>query len=120
VDKIVVWELPVRARVGVTDAERAETQVLLVDVELVLDLSRAGRSDRLGDTIDYVAVCAALSEIAGARPFRLIEAVAEAMAQAVLERFVVTEVGVRVKKPGALVAWNVAYAAVEIRRGRDG
>lgn len=113
-------ELPLRARVGVTEAERAALQTILVDVELVLDLAPAAREDDLARTVDYGAVCELLDDVARSRPFRLIESVAERMAEALLERFSVEGVRVRVAKPGALVEWGAPRAAVEVRRRRDG
>jgi dihydroneopterin aldolase len=106
--------------VGITDEERAVPQALSVDVELGLDLSRAGRRDDLAETVDYVAVCEVVATVVKTRAFHLIEAIAEGMAAAVLDRFPVAEVRVRVRKPGALLAWRVPHAAVEVCRTRDG
>jgi len=120
VDRIVVPEIRLQARVGVGEEERATAQEILVDVELFLDLAPAGRSDDLAATVDYERVCELVDEVARSRPFRLIEAIAEAVMAAVLERFEVDEALVRVRKPGALRAWGVPYAAIEVRRRCDG
>jgi len=118
-DRILIPALPLEARVGVTAEERAEPQVLSLDIELGLDLARAGADDELGATIDYVAVCETVVVVAADREFRLIEAVAERVATALLEGFPVAEVTVRVSKPSALRAFGAPYAAVEVRRLRD-
>jgi len=118
-DTIALPRIPVRAHVGVTDDERGGAQDLFVDVTLHLDLAAAGRSDDLDDTVDYDAVCALIEEVVGVRAFHLIETVAQAVADAVLQRFTLTEISVRVEKPGALTHRGVPFAAVEIRRGRD-
>jgi dihydroneopterin aldolase len=120
VDRILVPALPLQARVGVREEERSVPQAIVVDVELHLDLSPAGREDDLARTVDYRTVCALLDEVARSGPFVLIEAVAERMAGALLERFAVEEVRVRVSKPGALQEWRAPYAAVEVWRRRDG
>ena len=117
-DRINVPELPLRARVGVTEAERSSEQDLLIDVELGLDLSRAGREDALEHTVDYEKVCDLLASTVRSRPYRLIEAVAEACAEAVLAAFPVEEARVRIRKPGALRARGVPWAEVEIVRRR--
>ncbi|HET9947742.1 MAG TPA: dihydroneopterin aldolase [Longimicrobiales bacterium] len=117
-DRIVVPGLPLRARVGVSDEERASEQDLVLDVELRLDLGPAGRTDALAATVDYEEVCRTLAGVVASRPFRLVEAVAEASACALLEAFPARAVRVRVRKPGALRAWGVPYAAVEVRRRR--
>jgi dihydroneopterin aldolase len=119
VDRIAVPEIRLLARVGVTDAERASPQEILVHVELSLDLSRAGATDDLAATVDYVAVCELLDRVARARPFRLLEAIAEESARAVLSSFPVAEVRIGVRKPGALKAWGAPYAAVEVHRRRQ-
>ncbi|MGE0161037.1 MAG: dihydroneopterin aldolase [Gemmatimonadales bacterium] len=117
-DRIVVPALPLRARVGVTDAERAVAQDVLIDLELGLDLARAGREDALEHTVDYEKVCDVVAATVQAHPYRLIEAIAEACASAILSSFGVQEVRVRVRKPGALVARGVPHAAVEVVRRR--
>jgi 7,8-dihydroneopterin aldolase/epimerase/oxygenase len=119
-DRIAVPELQLRARVGVGEEERARLQRVVLAVELHLDLSRAGASDDLADTVDYEAVCELAEEIVRSRPFNLIEAMAEAVASSLLERFDASEARVRVRKPGALARWGVPYAEVEVRRRRDG
>ena len=113
-------DLRLQAHVGVGDEERANAQELVIDVELGLDLAPAGASDDLKATVDYEAVCALADEVVRSRPFQLIEAVAEAVAAAVLNRFEVAETVVRVRKPGALQSWGVPHAQVEVTRRRDG
>ena len=113
-------ELRLQARVGVGEEERARPQRVVLTLELHLDLSRAGASDDLADTVDYEAVCELAARIAGSRPFDLIEAMAEEVAAALLEHARVSEARVRVRKPGALARWGVPYAEVEVRRRRDG
>lgn len=118
-DHILVPELRLQAHVGVGEEERARPQDLVIDVELGLDLAPAGVSDDLAATVDYEAVCALTDEVVRSRPFQLVETVAEEIAAAVLERFEVAETVVRVRKPGALQAWGVPYAQIEVRRRRD-
>lgn len=119
-DKIIVAGLPVRARVGVTEEERASEQELLVDVELSLDLRAAGESDELRDTVDYERACRTVVDVAAAQSFHLIEAFAERSAETLLSDLAVSAVVLRVQKPGALRAWGARHATVEIRRTRDG
>jgi dihydroneopterin aldolase len=118
VDRIIVAELPLLAHVGVTESERGREQDILIDAELGLDLSRAGREDALAHTVDYEKVCDVLASTVRARPYRLIETIAEACAEAVLGAFPVDEARVRVRKPGALRPRGVPWAAVEVVRRR--
>ncbi len=118
-DRIIIPGIPLRARVGVSEAERASEQEIVVEVELGLDLRAAGTTDDLSRTVDYESVCDVVAAAATARAFRLIEAIAEACAASVLARFpAVDEVRVRVRKPSALQSRHVSFAAVEVLRRR--
>ncbi|MBR3747989.1 MAG: dihydroneopterin aldolase [Selenomonadaceae bacterium] len=55
-DKIILNGIEVMGRHGCTEAERENEQLFIVDAELYLDLSRAGKSDDINDTIDYPQV----------------------------------------------------------------
>ena len=71
--------------VGVLPEERTRAQPLELDVDLHVDLSDAGVSDALGDTVDYGAVCDALSAtVATAQP-ELLERLAAQLADAVFD-----------------------------------
>jgi dihydroneopterin aldolase len=118
-DSIEIPGIPLQARVGVTDDERREPQPVRVSVVLRLDLALAGASDDLAYSVDYDAVCETVGRAVESREFKLIEAVAEAVARAVLDAHAAAEVEVRVEKPGALRGRGVPFAAVGIRRGRD-
>ena len=101
---------------GVSAAEQEIGRRLLVDVELALDLSRAGESDDLADTVDYGQVYALVAEVNGSRRFSLLEALAEEIARRLLSRFPATEVKVRVRKPDPPVGGVVEGVEVEITR----
>lgn len=107
-------------RIGVTAAERGRPQEAVVDLSLGTDVRRAAASDDVADAVDYAAVHATVAAVATGREFALIEAMAQAIADAVLRGFAVQEVRVRVAKPGALRSRGVACAAVEITRAREG
>jgi dihydroneopterin aldolase/2-amino-4-hydroxy-6-hydroxymethyldihydropteridine diphosphokinase len=102
---------------GVTDEERARGQTLLYDVDL--ELSDDALSDRLEDTVDYVAVAACVRDVSETRQYSLLEALAAAVADAIAARFPVMCARVRVRKrdvepAGLAVAWTAA--TVERRR----
>ena len=97
-DRILVTGLSLQARVGVTTAERKRRQRIRIDLELSLDLREAGRRDAMHRTVDYAAVASQAKEAAGAREYRLVEALAEAVAETLLKHFRPRAVRVRVKK----------------------
>jgi dihydroneopterin aldolase len=105
-------------RHGVEDTERREGQRFLFD--LALDVPEgAARSDRLADTVDYREVAAAVREVSEGRQFRLLEALASAVADALVERFPVERVRVRVRKPDVRLAAPVEHSAVTVERARS-
>ena len=104
---------------GVNPEERALGQPYVVDLTAELDLSRAGRSDRLEDTVSYSHIYRAVRSIVEGEPRNLLEAVAEAIAARVLADFPVDAVTVTVKKPNPPVRGSsIRQSAVQIRRGR--
>lgn len=84
---LFVRRLRMDARIGVYDWEKAAPQPLLIDLEFDLASLLACHTDRLGDTVDYAEVVARLRELAVARHYELVEALAEAMALAVQGEF---------------------------------
>ena len=118
-DRIALRGMRFSGRHGVTDAERGVPQPIEVDVELSLDLAPAGTTDDLADTVDYAAVFDTCRAIVEERSFRLLEAIAEALATATLARTAAGEVRVVVRKLEVPVAGELAHAAVEIRRTRS-
>jgi 7,8-dihydroneopterin aldolase/epimerase/oxygenase len=118
-DRIVLAAMAFQGRHGVHEQEQVEPQPFEVDVELVLNLQPAGIDDDLAKTVDYGAVFEVCRQVVESTSFRLIEALAEAIAHEVLTAFVVTEVGVRVRKMRPPIEGTLAYAGVEIWRRRS-
>jgi len=99
---------------GATDEEQERGQMFLYDVEL--EVGARGASDRLEDAVDYRDVAAAVREVADRR-FRLLEALASAIADVLVERFPVEHVRVRVRKPEVRPAGiELEFAAVTAER----
>jgi dihydroneopterin aldolase len=118
-DAIVITGIAAAGRHGVFDHERATGQRFLADLTLEINLSAAGRTDDLDETVDYGAIADAVVEVLAGPPFALIEAVAEAIASRVLEDWPqVDAVEVTVHKPDAPIAQAFTDVAVRIRRSR--
>ncbi|HYZ77048.1 MAG TPA: dihydroneopterin aldolase [Gaiellaceae bacterium] len=99
---------------GVNEDERRDGQRLLYDVWL--DVGDAGASDRIEEAVDYREVAACVREVSDAHRYHLLEALAGAMAEALLGRFPVAAVRVRVRKPD--VRLPVEFAGVSVERSR--
>ena len=115
-DRILIDDLPVRAFVGVPDAERVVEQELRIDLQLELDLAAAGVSDDFALAVDYAAVARRVIQTVQERPRKLIETVAEDVARVTLAEFPLVRVRIRVRKPAALAEFGARHAAVEIDR----
>jgi dihydroneopterin aldolase len=117
VDRIVLEGMAFSGRHGVGPAEREQAQEFKVDVEVDTDLVRSGRSDRVEDTVDYRSVYAIVKEIVEGESVKLIETLAERIAERVLDLEGVLAVSVRVaKRPASMKP--IEAAAVQIRRMR--
>jgi 7,8-dihydroneopterin aldolase/epimerase/oxygenase len=96
--RISIVDLEVFYRVGVPDAERAQSQRLLLTVEMGSDFSAAAKTDSIADTIDYFAVTQRLLKFGEGREWKLIEKLAADIADVILAEFKPQSVSVEVKK----------------------
>ncbi len=106
--------LELHGRHGALAHEREQGQRFLFDVEL--DVPPPPRDD-LDDAVDYRAVAATVREVSGARAYVLLESLAAAVADALLERFPATRVRVRVRKPDVELDPPVEWSAVSVEAG---
>ena len=103
---------------GVFEHERRDGQEFVVDVDLTLDLARAGTTDDLADTYDYGALATAVVARIEGEPYDLIERLASVVADDVLRDLRVDDVRVTVHKPQAPVPVPFEDVAVTVTRGR--
>jgi dihydroneopterin aldolase len=101
------------------DAERELGQKFLVDIELEADLRAACESDSLDDTVDYVALYNAAREVIEGEPARLLESLAQRIADFALMDDRVQSAWVRIRKPQVAMPGVLDYLGVEITRTRD-
>lgn len=101
---------------GVEECEKRFGQRFEVDLELFLDLQKAGRSDQLRDTVDYTRVYQLVEELVMEGEYNLIEALAEEIAQTMLHHFPVTGATVRVRKPHLPLRGISDGVEIEIKR----
>lgn len=116
-DRLSLLGMRFEARHGVLDREKEEPQPFEVDVILHLDLGPAAERDALEATVDYAAVFDLVRAVVEGPSRNLIEALAGAVAGAVLtatDPSLVEAVEVRVRKPQAPIdgAFDTVEAAV--------
>ena len=104
---------------GVSAAEQEMGQRFVVDLEVQRDLRTAGLSDDLQDTVSYTPMYRLVKEVMEGPSHKLLESLAETIAQRVLDSFDVDAVRVKVKKPEVPIKGSVlSHASVEIFRQR--
>jgi len=105
---------------GVFAEENKLGQQFYVDVELFLPLHKAGISDKLSDTVNYVEIYQLIQTITENQTFQLIETLAEKIAYLVLETYtMINEITVKVCKPHPPFKIFFDGVTVEITRKRD-
>jgi len=119
-DRIFINGLSLHAYHGVMPYEGKVGQTFTIDIELAIDLSAAARSDKVADTVSYDKVVECASAAFCAQKFRLIEAAAGSVADAVLARFPrVQSVRVTIHKPHAPIAATFSDVGVALLRVRS-
>jgi 7,8-dihydroneopterin aldolase/epimerase/oxygenase len=118
-DQVFVRGLALHAYHGVMQHEAKVGQAFTLDLTLDIDLTTASRSDKLAHTVGYDQVVAVASEAFCGKRYRLIEAAAGAVIDAILERFPqVSAVRISVHKPHAPIAATFDDVGVSILRTR--
>jgi dihydroneopterin aldolase len=117
-DRIAIRGLRVFARHGVLPEERSEGQVFVIDVVVETDLSAAGRSDDLADTVDYAALASQVATTVETERWDLLERVAARVADVALAVDGVEAVEVTVRKPDARLEVEFDDVSVTISRSR--
>jgi 7,8-dihydroneopterin aldolase/epimerase/oxygenase len=106
--------LRVFGRHGVREHEQRDGQDFLFDVDL--DVGERGTSDSLEDAVDYSDIARAVQELSDAHRYDLLEALASAIADDLLERFAAQRVVVRVTKPDVRPGGLEGVAGVSVSK----
>lgn len=118
-DRIELRGLRVVGICGALPEERERAQPLEVDLDVVADLSLAGASDDLADTVDYGRLSRLVEAVIADGHFVLLERLATCLADAVLDADVrVSAVVVAVRKLRPPVAQQLETSGVRLERVR--
>jgi dihydroneopterin aldolase len=117
-DAILLEGIQIPAALGVTAAERRVRRPVLLDLEIERDLRAAGRSDRIRSTLHYKRIFEVVEDVAANQEHRLVEALGDRIARAVLAKFDADRVTVTVRKPTP-IAGVLRYAGVRVTRSRE-
>ena len=115
-DRILISGLREMGVHGVLPEEKVRAQPFEVDVELAVDVSAAGTSDDLDDTVDYGAVCEAVRWVVSFEQYQLLERLASRIAEVCRADPRVVGVVVEVRKLHPPVSALVNHVAVRVER----
>lgn len=101
---------------GYLAEEKVLGQWFEVDLTLWLDLSVAGKSDEIADTIDYRSIISNVKHLVKTAKFSLVERLATAIADSILENEGIAQVKVRLSKPAAPIPDFEGKITIEITR----
>ena len=118
-DRVELRGLRVMALCGVLPEERARRQPFEIDVDVFADLSRAGATDALDDTVDYGSLCERIVALALDEQYSLLERFATRVAEVVLATPLVAAVTVNVRKLRPPVPQHLSTSGVCIHRAKS-
>lgn len=120
-DAIFVNGLVLHAYHGVMPHEAKVGQPFVLDLVLDIDLGEASRTDKLKHTVSYDLLVKTVSEAFCTRRYRLVEAAAGAVADAVLDRYQpIRSIRITIRKPHAPIAATFDDVGVIVMRARRG
>ncbi len=116
-DKIKIKDLEVYCKHGVFKEENVLGQKFLVSLTLFLDIKKAGTLDAIEHSVSYADVAHFVNTFMKERTFKLLEAVAEHLAEEILLHFsLVEKIKIEIKKPWAPILLPLDTVAVEMER----
>ena len=119
-DRIPLSSMRFECLLGATEEERADPQLVEIDLVLEADLSAAAASDALADSVDYGPLVELTEQIVEGGSFNLLEGLAGALLAGVLQRSAtIAAVTVRVRKLAVPMDVSIDHAEVELRRERS-
>ena len=117
-DKVFIEALEVDALIGIYDWERRIRQTLVFDIEMAFDNRVPAASDAIEDTLNYKDVSQRVVEYVSQSGFGLVETLAERVAAIILDEFGVSQVRLKLSKPGAVRGARAVGVMIERSAGR--
>jgi dihydroneopterin aldolase len=103
---------------GLYPFEREVGQPIEVDVTCSMNLKPAGETDSFNETVDYTVIYEKVASVVEKGSHNLIEALANDVAESILDLERVKKVGVRCRKPKVRLPGILDYIEVSIERSR--
>jgi 7,8-dihydroneopterin aldolase/epimerase/oxygenase len=115
-DFIHIDRLEVFAHIGVADEERASAQRLTFNITLWPTHDAQSLDDQIARTVNYAAVCTETKNLVHERRDRLIETLADAVANRLLQVFDIQRITVELRK---FILPDVEFVSVTVTRDRS-
>lgn len=119
-DSITLTGISAQGTHGVLESEKKRPQTFIVDAQLFLDLSAAGRDDDLAQTVDYGQIASRIVSVIHGSHCNLLETLATRIANAILQTSRIRSVIVTVHKPRAPITVPFKDVSVRIERSQPG
>lgn len=116
-DIIFIQDFKAKTRIGIYPWERIVAQTLQFDLEIGIPDQRSGQTDLITDTIDYAEIVQMIHDILSRNDFLLLEALAEHIAQKIINEFNAPWVKIRISKLN--IIRNIQKIGVCIERGSN-
>ena len=114
--RVLVRDLEIMASIGVFEVEHRYEQRIVVNLDLRVRDDYDGKSERIADVVDYGALVAGVEQVVQSRHFKLVETLAERIAENCLADTRVLSVIVRLEKPDILPSCKAVGIEIERRR----
>jgi 7,8-dihydroneopterin aldolase/epimerase/oxygenase len=116
VRRVFVRDLEIMASVGVYEVEVRYQQRVIVSVDLTVRDDYDGVSEKLSDVLDYSVIVHGVEALVQSRHFKLLETMAERIAEVCLDDARVISARISLMKPDIMAACKAV--GIEIERGR--
>jgi dihydroneopterin aldolase len=101
-DQIFITGLRLSAIIGCLPAEQDKEQPIIIDVIMNADCHPAAQTDDIAQAISYAAVAECIAHYINNHHHKLVESLAEKLAELLLQQFAITQVTLKIGKPDAL------------------
>lgn len=112
-DIVYIRDLRIDAVIGIYDWERRIHQQISVDIEMGWDNKPAALSDDIEDTLNYKAAANLVKELVDKSEFKLVEALAEHIAELLLDKMDIPWIKVSLGKPMAVTGSQEVGVIIE-------
>lgn len=103
-DIIFINGLTIPITIGVYEWEKSIKQKIILDIEIITDISKASREDDINSTIDYKLISDEIINYLGSTSFDLVETLATNVVDLIFKQSSASRIKLKVTKPKAIAA----------------